>query len=151
ASPSGNSTYHALFLKAEKRYARGLTFLVSYAFAKTIDDVSFTNADLAAPQDQFNRKAEKSIGDVDVPQRLSVSFSYELPFGHGKQMLQKGVLSHIVGGWSISGIVSHEAGGTLRIAIPNNSPLFNGYLRPNRVPGVPIRIGEGQGNFRPLN
>src|SRR4029453_8361200 len=45
ASPSGNSTYHALFLKAEKRYARGLTFLISYALAKTIDDVSFTNAD----------------------------------------------------------------------------------------------------------
>jgi Carboxypeptidase regulatory-like domain len=151
ASPSGNSTYHALFLKAEKRYARGLTFLISYALAKSIDDVSFTNADLAAPQDQFNRRAEKSIGNVDVPQRLTVSFSYELPFGPGKQMLQKGVLSQIVGGWSVAGILDHESGGTLRIGIPNNSPIFNGYLRPNRVPGVPIRIGSGPGDFQPLN
>ena len=73
------------------RYARGLTCLVSYAFAKAISDVTFTNTDLAGPQDQYNRRAEKSITDVDVPQRLTTSFSYELPFGHGKPMLRKGV------------------------------------------------------------
>ena len=77
--------------------------------------------------------------------------AYELPFGHGKQMLQTGVLAHIVGGWSMAGILAHEGGGTLRISIPNNSPIFNGYLRPNRVSGVPIRIGEGQSDFQPLN
>jgi len=67
-----------------------------------MDDVSFTNADLAAPQDQYNRRAEKSLGDNDVPQRLTMSFSYELPFGHGKPMMQKGVAAQILGGWSIS-------------------------------------------------
>ena len=76
-APTGNSTSHALYLKAEKRYARGLTFLVSYAFAKSISDVTFTNTDLASPQDQYNRRAEKSIADVDVPQRLTASFSYD--------------------------------------------------------------------------
>jgi hypothetical protein len=150
-APTGNSTYHALYLKAEKRYARGLTFLIAYAFAKSISDVSFTNADLALPQDQYNRRAEKSIADVDVPQRLTISFSYELPFGHGKPLAQKGVMAQILGGWSVAGILGYEAGGTLRITTPNNLPIFNGYLRANRVPGVPIRIGPDHGGFNPLN
>lgn len=150
-APTGNSTYHALYLKAEKRYARGLTFLVSYALAKAISDVTFTNADLSAPQDQYNRRAEKSITDVDVPQRLAVSFSYELPFGHGKSMLQRGVLAQIAGGWSIAGILSYEAGRSLRITTPNNLPIFSGHLRPNRVAGAPIGIGPSHGSFEPLN
>jgi hypothetical protein len=150
-APTGNSTYHALYLKAEKRYARGLTFLVSYALAKAISDVTFTNADLAGPQDQYNRRAEKSITDVDVPQRLAVSFSYELPFGYGKGMLDKGVLSQIVGGWSISGILSYEGGRALRITTPNNLPIFSGHLRPNLVPGAAIGIGPNHGDFEPLN
>jgi Carboxypeptidase regulatory-like domain/TonB dependent receptor len=150
-APTGNSTYHALYLKAEKRFARGLTFLIAYAFAKSISDVTFTNTDLATPQDQYNRRAEKSIADVDVPQRLTVSFSYELPFGRGKSLLPKGPLAQIAGGWSISGILNYEAGGTLRISTPNNLPIFNGYLRPDRVAGVPIAIGAGHGDFQPLN
>ena len=150
-APTGNSTYHALFLKSEKRFSSGLQFLVSYALAKNITDVTFTNVDLAAPQDQFNRRAERSISDVDVPQRLTASFIYELPFGKGKPWLQRGLASRLLGGWSLAGILGYESGGTLRITTPNNLPIFNGHLRPNRVEGVAIRSGGGHGSFRPLN
>jgi hypothetical protein len=150
-SPTGNSTYHALFIKAEKRYSRGLHFLVSYALAKAISDVTFTNTDLAGPQDQYNRRAEKSITDVDVPQRLTASFSYELPFGRGRAHLNKGVLSQIAGGWSVAGILTYEGGPTLRISIPNNLPIFSGHLRPNLVPSMPILLASGHGSFEPLN
>src|SRR5262249_41271634 len=35
---SGNSTYHGLLLKAEKRFSKGLSFLLSYTFSKAIED-----------------------------------------------------------------------------------------------------------------
>ncbi len=140
--PSGNSTYHALFLKAEKRFSRGLQFLVSYALSKAISDISFTNVDLARPQDQYNRRAEKSISDVDVPQRLAASFSYDLPGRRGNLLLS---------GWTIAGILQYEGGSPLRVSTPNNLPIFNGHLRPDHVPGTAMLTGATRGSFRPLN
>src|SRR5262249_50958259 len=35
---SGHSTYHALILKLDKRFARGLTFTTSYVFSKLLTD-----------------------------------------------------------------------------------------------------------------
>ncbi|MFN7936542.1 MAG: hypothetical protein U0R19_24685 [Bryobacteraceae bacterium] len=140
--PSGNSTYHALFLKAEKRFSNGLQFLVSYAFSKAISDISFTNVDLARPQDQYNRRVEKAISDVDVPQRLAASFSYDLP-GWRKNI--------VLSGWTVAGIVQYEGGAPLRMTIPNNLPIFNGHLRPNAVAGTALLTGATRGSFRPLN
>jgi hypothetical protein len=144
-TPTGNNTYHALFLKAEKRFSRGLQFLVSYAMSKSIGDLSFTNTDLARPQDQFNRRAEKSISNVNVPQRFTASFSYSLPTAG------KGALSQLTKGWMLAGILTYEGGGVLRITTPNNLPIFNGHLRPNRNEGVAIAQGAGHGDFSPFN
>ncbi|MCC6291354.1 MAG: TonB-dependent receptor [Bryobacterales bacterium] len=150
-TPTGNSTYHALLLKSQKRFSNGLQFLVSYAFSKTLTDVSFTPGELNAPQDQYNRRAEKSIADVDVPQRLIATYSYDLPFGKGGRWLTSGLAGRLAGGWTVAGIHRFEAGSPLRITTPNGLPIFNGHLRPNRVGGVPIAIGPGRGSFEPLN
>lgn len=150
-SPTGNSTYHALLVKSQKRFSNGLQFLVSYAFTKTLTDVSFSAGNLSAPQDQFNRRAEKSLADVDIPQRLIVSYSYDLPFGKGGKWLTSGFLSHLAGGWTVAGIHTFQSGSPLRITTPNGLPIFNGHLRPNRVADVPIGIGPGRGSFEPLN
>ena len=40
AAPIGNSSYHALNLKLEKRYSHGLHFRTNYTWAKFIDDVN---------------------------------------------------------------------------------------------------------------
>jgi len=35
----------------------------------------------------LNRRAEKGLSDLDVPQRFVTSYGWELPFGHGKRYL----------------------------------------------------------------
>jgi len=151
-APAGNSTYHAFLFKAEKRFANGLQFLVAYSASKTITDVAFdANGTLAAPQDQFNRRAEKSIANTDRPQRLVLSYFYELPFGAGKAWLKSGPMSKVFGGWGVASIHEYQAAAPLRITVPNGLPIFNGHLRPNRVADVPIRTGPGRGDFQPLN
>ena len=150
-APQGNSSYHALYLKSEKRFSHGLQFLVAYAFSKTISDVSISRDDYVKPQDQYNRRAEKSIANLDVSNRLTTSFTYELPAGKGKRWLKDGPVAQVLGGWSVSGIITLQAGSALRINVPNGLPIFNGYLRPNRVNNVPMGISPGRGNFEPLN
>lgn len=151
-SPTGNSTYHALLFKSQKRFSSGLQYLVSYAFSKTLTDIAFdSNGSLAAPQDQFNRRQQKTIAPTDVPQRLVISYSYEMPWGKGKRFLNSGIAGRVFGGFSVAGIHTYQSGTPVRLTIPNNLPIFGGQLRPNLVQGVPILIGPGRGGFQPLN
>ena len=70
----GNSHYHSAQIQLEKRTSNGLTALVSYTIAKNISDL--TNAGNA-----YNRQAERGLAQFDVPQRLTVTAAWELPFG----------------------------------------------------------------------
>ncbi|PYV37250.1 MAG: hypothetical protein DMG09_15220, partial [Acidobacteria bacterium] len=102
----GHSTYHAFQLKSQKRFSQGLTFLVSYTASKVLTD---TESQLGVPfsiaaQDNFNRKAEKSISQNDYPHNLVFSYSYDLPFGPGKKWASGGgVMGKVVGGWKLNG------------------------------------------------
>jgi hypothetical protein len=152
STPTGNSTYHALLVKVEKRYSNGLQFLTAYSLSKTLTDIAFdANGQLSPPQDQYNRRAEKSLANIDRPQRLVISYMYEMPWGPGKAVLNKGILGNVLGGFAVSGIHTYQAGAPLRISIPNNLPIFGGHLRPNRVEGVDVAIGPGRGDFEPFN
>jgi outer membrane receptor protein involved in Fe transport len=124
----GNSSYNALFVKAEKRFASGFQYLVSYTFSKTLTDTGLSAYGRFGPQDTFNRGVEKSLSQYDVPQNLVVSFTYQLPWGPGRPFLSKGVLGNIAGGWALAGIMTYQGGMPLVIGAPNNLPLGNGHL-----------------------
>src|SRR5260370_38814406 len=83
--PLGNSTYHALNLKAEKRYSNGLNFLANYTWSKFIDDLQ-ANTDLPTIPVTGSthpplRRLDKSISNNDVRHRFIASAVYELPVG----------------------------------------------------------------------
>ena len=152
---TGNSTYNAMQLQVNKRFAQGLSFLVSYTVSKNI-----TDADSAGPgvsgfigtnsfigENSYNRKAEKAVSQLDTPQSLVASFFYELPVGRGKHYLNSGGLKdRIVGGWYVSTILSYHSGTPTEVY--GNCPgtagdvLFGGCnvtgagARVNVVPGV---------------
>src|SRR5712671_386899 len=116
---TGNSTYHALQVSVDKRFAQGLSLLVSYTVSKNL-----TDADSAGPgvsgfigtnsfigQNSYNRGTEKAVSQLDTPQSLVASFFYELPVGHGKRyMSQGGVTDRLLGGWYVSGVLSYHSG-----------------------------------------
>ena len=163
---TGNSTYHAMQAQLNKRFAQGLSFLVSYTVSKNI-----TDADSAGPgvsgfigtnsfigQNSYNRHAEKAVSQLDTPQALVASFFYELPFGQGKRYLSNtGVASRIVSGWSLSGVLSYHSGQPTEVYGPctGNSAdnvlfaggNFTGICRVNVIPGIKqTNVG---GNFNP--
>jgi hypothetical protein len=162
---TGNSTYNAMQLQVNKRFAQGLSFLVSYTVSKNI-----TDADSAGPgvsgfigtnsfigENSYNRKAEKAVSQLDTPQSLVMSFFYELPVGRGKRYMNEGgVKDRVVGGWYVSTILSYHSGtptevygncqGTAGDVLFGGCNLTGAGARVNIVPGI---RQTNKSNFNP--
>ena len=100
----GNSSYNALWLTANKRFARGLTFNTSYTFSKSIDYNSRTNQGIVV-QDSFNLRGNRGLSDFDARHRFVISTIYELPF-KGNRLFE---------GWQLSAVVQDQSGNPLNI------------------------------------
>lgn len=116
-----NSNYNALQARFQQRLTRGLSSLVSYTWSKSIDDASnfFSSAgDPNFPQNSYNVAAERGRSNFDVGHRLSVSYSYALPFGKGRPYLHdNGWVSTALGGWETYGIVTVQSGRPFTVAL----------------------------------
>jgi hypothetical protein len=146
----GTSHYDAAQLLVTHRTGKGLSFLVSYAFQKTL-----TNTDSALyygnnSQDVYNRKLEKSVASFDHPQVLKITWIYELPFGKGRQLLNRGgILNQVVGGWTVTGIQIYQSGDPLYIesGLSGAGYWFNGDVRGDVLSGVPLKVSSPNGPF----
>src|SRR5262249_4453843 len=97
--PVGNSTFHAVFIKTERRFSKGFSFLAHYTFSKLLDDAASGDefGDPRSYMDQYNRHLDKGRSGTDVPHQFLVSGVYELPkFANYK------TLNLIAGGWQLS-------------------------------------------------
>jgi hypothetical protein len=138
SNPNGNSTYHALQLKVDKRLSNGLTLLGAYTWSKNISDGNIAAGGGPGGQTFYNRGLEKAISTDDVPHVVAISYTYELPFGRGKPFLNGGGLAgRILGGWQLTGIHQYQSGRPIALTSNNTVPLFNSALRPDAVEGVP--------------
>lgn len=140
----GNSSYHSLNLKMEKRFSHGLNFLANYTFAKFIDDVPASQeAGVVGGgiQDLYNRRAEKSLSGNDVRHRFVWSSVYELPVGRGRRWMGSGIASTLFGGWNLGGILTLQGGHPFGLITQQNTTnAFNpGSQRVNvlRDPKLP--------------
>jgi hypothetical protein len=116
-----NSNYHSLQARFQQRLSKGLATLVSFTFAKSVDDASnfFSSAgDSNFPQNSYDVRAERGRSNFDVRHRLSASYSYDLPFGKGKSHLaDAGWISTLLSGWQTFGIVTLQSGRPFTVAL----------------------------------
>ncbi len=118
-----NSNYNSLQVSLEKRISHGLMFQASYTYAHAQDEASSAslgslgNGDF---RDQRFPVLEYGNADFDVRHRFVISYSYELPFGRGKQFggNASGVLNQIIGNWQIAGITSASTGNFFTVTDP---------------------------------
>lgn len=105
----GNSNYNALEIRAQKRFAKGLSFLTSYTWSKTMD---YTSSDAAFISDRFHPGLDYGLSSLDTGDRLVTSWVYALPVGPGKHWGRglSGVAGKMVGGWMVTGIASFQSG-----------------------------------------
>ena len=100
---SAQSNYESGFLRLEKRFAHGLSWLTSYTYSKAISNApQFRNAggvngsENSPPQNSFNLAAERGLASFDMRQRMASTFVYDLHFGHGQRFVTSGLASKIL-------------------------------------------------------
>jgi hypothetical protein len=111
--PAGvTGSYHALTLKAEKRYSNGLVFLTSYTWSHDIGDgTGLLNDDTASNRNPYNLALDYGNEPYDRRQALTSSVAYDLPFGKGRHWLNtNGPASWSLGGWQVGGILTLQSG-----------------------------------------
>src|SRR5260370_24400712 len=80
----GDSTYHSLQAKLEKRFSGGFSFLGSYTFSKCLDGPGSEEG--GSPAFYLDR-LYKGPCSFDVPHNFVTSYVWELPFGIGRNLL----------------------------------------------------------------
>src|SRR5262245_22885164 len=138
-----SSIYHAMQVKAERRFKAGSSLLASYTWAKLISDTDTLTGWLessgpAGVQNNNNLRLERSLASFDVPHRLVVSYVLDLPFGNGRKFMSgvSGTAAKLVSGWGINGVYTFQSGFPLRFGTATNQTnSFGGGSRPNVVSG----------------
>ena len=129
----GNSFYHALQAKIDKRFQRGLSLGAAYTFSKANGDGEAGGNEGVAFQDPRNRKASKGLFRFDQTHVFVAHYVWELP---GANM--KGPLRYLIGGWQSNGILS------LRSGFPITLSEGTGDLNIGSGPARPDRIADGR-------
>jgi hypothetical protein len=127
---SGHSAYHAMVIRADRRFSRDMTFQWSYVLSKLLTDSDTYFANGGAAMDHYNRRLEKSVGNFDRTHVLKFATIYNLPTGRGRRFFNKGPLNHVLGGWRLAAIQSYISGAPLSLTRTNPLPIFNGQTRP---------------------
>jgi hypothetical protein len=155
-SDQNRARYDSLVVRAQKRLSRGLTFLVAWTYSKNLDQASGgagnnLNGGNVGAQNVYDLGAEYSLSYLHSPHRLSMAYTYELPFGKGKAMLSGAnpVVNYIVGGWSLNAVGILQTGYPLQIrqlTNLNGNLIFSASQRPNAT-GQPVRAGSTLDNY----
>ena len=107
---AGNSSYNALQVKLERRFANGFTFRDSYSWSKAMD----IDSDPPAGALEYPYDWRRSWGPATfhVPHVNSTAFVYQVPFGRGQRFGSSAnhAVNAFLGGWQLSGIISIRSG-----------------------------------------
>ena len=124
-----SNTYHSLQSTLVRRAARGLWYMASYTFSKSITTQN-------NPSVGGNAGREKAISSFDVPHNLAVSAGWEVPVGRGKRFLgdATGWKQAVLGGWQLQAIYIWRSGRPFTPTISaDRANTGVGGQRPNRV------------------
>ena len=146
--PINSGNYNSLQTKFTKRYSHGLTALMNYTYAKSLDhggSVASGGGSAGNPQTITNLSAGYGASGFDVKHRFVSSVTYELPFGGGRALFQRGLMSHVLGGFEFDAITTYSTGVPFTVTMNSNtagsSSQFPDRLRSGKIDhGNPTRF-----------
>jgi len=146
-SNSAHSIYHGLQTKFQRRFSRGLYFLASYTWSKSIDDQSNgTDSAIASgqyPQDPLNASLDRGLSSFDRAQVFMANAVWEIPFGRGRRWSSAPIVNGLLGGWQLSGIFTAETGPPFSVLMACADINAEGdNCRPNRIASGALPSGQ---------
>ncbi len=152
AAPLGNSNYHGMNIKVDKRYSSGLHFQTNYTWAKGIDDAE-SRGEIGggagnAYMNVYNRRLDRGLSGNSIAHRSITSVVYELPFGKGRRWASTGPAHWLAGGWTIGYIAEFRSGAPWGVAENvNRTNAFSPQNRPNVVGDPKLPGGRSRNDF----
>jgi hypothetical protein len=135
----GDTQYHSVQFRFERRFSRGLAMLAHYTISKAIDNVgagsgswTWLGGGSTSLQDIYNLRNERALSPSDTPQRLVLTFSYDLPIGTGRALgTGWGRLTNaLLGGWRAGAFMTFQSGVPLQVT-QSGGTLWNSSQRPH--------------------
>ncbi|MDX1984622.1 MAG: carboxypeptidase regulatory-like domain-containing protein [Bryobacteraceae bacterium] len=148
-----SANYHSLQTSVRKQFSKGVMLQGSYTWSKAInltDDDGWAGVNWNwGPV--FNRN--RAAAGYDRTHMFNLGWVYELPFGKGKQFANAGgALNHIVGGWSVNGVIQAYTGTPFTVTAPGGSVNAPSNLQTaDQVGPVDLlrQVGPGTNWFSP--
>jgi hypothetical protein len=129
------SSYNALQVDLRRRFSHGLLLRGAYTFSRTIDDgdslnQTTANNAVALLANPYDIAADKGLATFDVRNIATINALYTLPFGRGQRYGANvtGWTSNLIGGWSVSSIITAQSGFPFTPQLSYN-PANNGDTR----------------------
>ncbi|MBV9341641.1 MAG: TonB-dependent receptor [Acidobacteria bacterium] len=146
-----SSWYNSMQIRFQKRATHHVSFEGSYTVSKFTDTSSVgANAFVGTlnngnPQQLDRLSGEHSISANDTPQRLAAAVVVDLPIGRDRWIGagMNRILDAVIGGWSVSGLVTEQSGQPLWISMAN-ARLMDGNQRPNVLCGGGMGISSNR-------
>jgi hypothetical protein len=130
---NGSSIYHSLQAQLLRRFTNGASFTSAFTWSKSLDATQYLNTS--------DQRLWYGISANDRTFRLALSGIYQLPFGSGRQFLNRpGIVSLVVGGWQMQGLYQVQSGAPLSFTPSSTSPLYNG--------ANPVASAWGRGGYK---
>ncbi len=132
--PQFQSFYNSLQASLNKRFSAGFNMLVAYTFAKNLGNADGNVGGYV--QNAYFPNLEHGPVAPDLRQRLSVSYLYEIPVGHGRHLMgdAHGIAQAILGGWQVAGITSAQTGEAVNAVMSNDLSNTSSFsYRPDQI------------------
>ncbi len=147
---AGMSSYHGLSLALRRPFSNGLLVTANYMYSHEIDNGSngSGDGDEVQPQNPLCQICDTASGAWDATHVFNGNAVYRLPFGHGKALLNQGVIADaIAGGWQATTTALARTGFPVDVLMPSSYTAPDGdstSQRPDLVPGVSLTPPGGR-------
>jgi hypothetical protein len=146
-----SSSYNGFSAALRRPFRNGLLLAANYMWSHEINAGSngSGDGDSQVAQNVACPSCDRASGNWDARHVFNANAVYQLPFGHGKPMLnQGGIASAIAGGWEMTTTALTRTGFPVNVVMPGSytAPDGNnaGTQRPDLVPGISLTPPGGK-------
>jgi hypothetical protein len=129
------SKYNSVQATLQKQLSHGLTFQATYSYSRSFSSATYVNYNDATI-------TPYGLNPLYRPQRLTLNYHYELPFGK-----HEGLVSKLVDGWSVEGVTIVQDGQPLTPIDTRGAAIYGfGTPSPGEMSTAEYAAGMGAAN-----
>jgi hypothetical protein len=130
----GDSLYDSLQVALRKQLSHGVSFQANYTWAKSKNQTELSN-------DPNNTAQQYGLNPGYRPQRLTVNYNWDLPFGN-----PEGFKGKLLNGWAVSGVTTVQDGLPLTVVDTRGGAIYGFGPGTTQISRAQFAPGMGNAN-----